>query len=127
MPAVCHLDSGAPMSIVAAGYLKGLLEAKGVGPGSWPVYPASQALKISNESLLNCLSSTVLQVSFRGEAKPVKVQITGDNLAIPFTLGENAFRELGIGFPKAHSRSNNQKVVTHRSCTAAATGQSARF
>lgn len=47
MPAVSLWDSGAPVSI-AAGYLRGLLEAKGVDPSTWPIDPPSTSISVAN-------------------------------------------------------------------------------
>lgn len=63
MPAVSLWDSGAPVSIVEAGYLRGLLEAKGVDPCTWPIDPPSTAISVANGHSLNCVGSTILHVS----------------------------------------------------------------
>lgn len=106
MPAVSLWDSGAPVSIMEAGYLRGLLEAKGVNPRTWPIDPPSTAITVANGHSLNCGGSTILQVSIGGESKPVRVQLTGDDLSYPVIIGTNAFADLGIELVRKESGVN---------------------
>lgn len=114
MSAVCLLDSDSPVSVAEAGYVRGLLEAKGVDINAWPVDAVSTANSVANGHSLDLVGSTLLQVSFGGEAKPVRFQLTAEELPAPVILGENAFRDLGIRILEPQSGSSHQEATGPR-------------
>lgn len=106
MPCRSLYDTGASITVVEAGCLKGLLLEKGVVLEKWPLEPPSASVSVANKLPLKLVSSTVLRISRGDIVADVCVQLTTEALSFPLIIGTNALEDLGIKLVDARAGCN---------------------
>lgn len=97
MPCEALIDSGSRISLIEAGYLKGLLLESGAKLDDMTLRKSRiTSISCANRSQLHSPAAMTIEVAYGGHCVLAELQVTTEKLAFPIILGTNCLTDLGF-------------------------------
>lgn len=97
MPCEALVDTGSRISLVEAGYLKGLLLKSGAKLEETKTHKSDiPVITCANRSTLSAAAAMTAELAYGGHYASVELQVATEKLAFPLILGTNCLSELGF-------------------------------